>query len=128
MAWLERCGLSNHEEWALFGVEKRINASTNQVWVQLTGLFPLEGHPDGIRRVMEETRRLEYRLESEGIIGWIQAIRKGNWKMRRWTEMVGATCYAETDTHWHFCKVADATHFPRSIKALVRGGNRYGTA
>ena len=127
-AWLKRCGLTDHEEWALFGIEKRINETTQQVWVRLTSLPPLDGHPDGMRRTLEEMRRLEYRLETEGIAGWTMAIRKGNGKMRQWVEMVGGTLYAETDEHWHFQKLADVATFPRSIRAIVKGGLRHGTA
>ena len=126
-AWLKRCGLADHEEWPLFGVEKRYNATTGQMWVRITSLPDLSGHPDGIRRTLGEMRRLEYRLETEGIAGWMQAIRKGNWKMRRWVEAAGATLYAETEEHWHFAKLADYHTFPRTVRELV-GGQRHGTA
>lgn len=127
MAWLERCGLQAHEEWPLFGVEKRFNATTGQMWVRILSLPDLSGHPDGIRRTLGEVRRLEYRLETEGIVGWMQAIRKGNWKMRRWTELAGATLYTETEEHWHFAKLADYQTFPRTVRELV-GGQHHGTA
>lgn len=126
-AWLKRCGLTDHEEWALFGFYKKINETTNQVWVQLTGLYPLDGHPDGIRRLLHETRRLEYRLEAEGIAGWAMAVRKGNWKMRRWAEMIGGTLYCDTAEHWHFQKLADPANLPRSVKDLVKGGRQHVT-
>ena len=128
LAWLTRCGLAHHEEWPLFGVEKYISRE-NQVWVRITSLPSLEGHADGIRHTLNEVRRLENRLESEGIVGWLQAIRKGNWKMRNWTEMVGAELYAVTEEHWHFKKIADVANFPRSVRELVsRGGLHHGQA
>lgn len=127
MAWLKRCGLEDHEEWPLFGVEKRINETTQQVWVRLTSLPPLQGHPDGMRRVLAEIRRLEYRLESEGIVGWLQAIRKGNWKMRHCTEAIGAELYAETADHWHFQKVANVAALPKTLRDVF-GGHHHGTA
>jgi len=129
LAWLERCGLQDHEEWPLFGVQKRISQA-NQVWVQLDSLPPLDGHRDGIRRLLGEINRLEHHLEAEGIVGWLQVIRKGNWAMRQWTEMVGAELYAETADHWHFRKVADRAHLPKTVKDLVSryGGHHHGAA
>ena len=74
LAWLERCGLQNHEEWPLFGVNKHITQS-GQVWVMLTGLPPFAGRQDVLRTLLQEMRRLEHALEAQGIVGWIQAIR-----------------------------------------------------
>jgi len=128
MAWLKRCGLSSHEEWPLFGVEKYISPTGQQVWVLLTDLPPLTGHADGLRRLLGEIRRLEYRLETEGIVGWLQAIRKGNWKMRHCTEAIGGTLYMETEQHWHFKKIADYQHLPTTLRDVFRGGLHHGTA
>lgn len=116
--WLERTGLRWHEEWPLFAVEKVV--SPRQVWVNVMDLPPLDGHRDGIRRLLGEIRRLERRLEADGIVGWIHAIAKGNVRMRRWSEMVGAELYAETPDYWHFWKVADAHALPTTMRALVQ--------
>ena len=128
MDWLERCGLRDAEEWPLFGVKKFISKTHQQVWVMVTDLPPL--HAAGLRMLLQEVRRLERRLEAEGIVGWMQAIRKDNWAMRRWTERIGAELYAETEEHWHFRKQADAAAIPKSLKALVaqQGGYHYGSA
>ena len=130
LAWLEHCGLQQSEEWPLFGVRKQISEIGQQVWARITDMPPLEGHPDGLRHALDEVRRLEYRLESEGLVGWIQVIDKGNWTMRRWTELSGAVLYAETEQHWYFRKVADPARFPRTIRELLRRhkGVRHGTA
>lgn len=126
--WLERYGLQAHEEWPLFGVEKYLSAA-GPVWVRVTSLPPLDRHPDGLRRLLGEIRRLEYRLEAEGIVGWLQAIRKGNWKMRHCTELIGAELYAETPEHWHFRKVADSQRLPKTVREVVgNGGLHHGTA
>lgn len=127
MAWLMKVGLRAHEEWPLFGVEKFVSAQGQQMWVRLTSLPSLDGHPDGMRRLLSEIQRLEYRLESEGIVGWVQAIRKGNGKMRFWTELIGAELYAETEDHWHFRKVANVAELPRTVREAV-GGHHHGTA
>jgi hypothetical protein len=123
--WLERCGLHNHEEWPLFGIRKAMTAS-GHVWVWLTDLPPLKGHRDGVRRLLGEIRRLEHHCEAEGIVGWLQSIRKDNPEMRTWTEMIGAECYAEDATHWYFRKEAKYAALPLTIKELVmtaRGGH-----
>lgn len=127
--WLERCGLRNHEEWPLFGVKKHITKS-GQVWVHLTALPPLDGHRDGLRRLLEEITRLERRLEREGIDGWIQWIERGNTRMRRWSEMIGARPYSEQDDRIYFCKVADADALPKTLKevAMRYGGIAHGSA
>lgn len=127
LAWLARCGIQDHEEWPLFGVKKHITQS-GQVWVLLTGLPPL--HAAGLRMLLREIRTLEHRLEREGIVGWIQAIRVGNWTMRKWTEMIGADLYAEAGDNWYFQKQADASALPRTLKALVaqHGGYHHGSA
>lgn len=127
--WLERCGLQDHEEWPLFGVNKYISQA-GVVWVHLTALPPLDGHRDGVRRLLEEMRRLEHRLEAEGIGGWTQSIRKGNRSMRQWTEMIGAELYAEDVERWHFRKEANWEALPRTLKELVKnyGGHHYGSA
>lgn len=129
LAWLERCGLQDHEEWPLFGVKKHITQS-GQVWVMLTGLPPFSGRQDVLRTLLQEMRRLEHALEAQGIMGWIQAIRKGNDRMRRWTEMIGATLYADTADHWFFQKEANRSALPRSLKELVHryGGAHHGAA
>lgn len=127
--WLGQYGIQDHEEWPLFGVRKHITRS-GQVWVLLTALPSLDGHRDGLRRLLEEMRRLEYRLEAEGIQGWIQAIRKGNRKMRRWSELIGAHLYGDTDDDWYFCKLADTATLPKTLKELVTryGGVHHGSA
>lgn len=127
--WLERCGLQDHEEWPLFGVKKHITQS-GQVWVLLTALPPLDGHRDGLRRLLGEMLRLEHRLEADGIYGWIQAITKGNHRMRQWSEMIGARYYSETANTWYFCKLANKAALPRTLKALVAryGGAHHGAA
>lgn len=129
LAWLERCGLRDHEEWPLFGVKKHITKS-GQVWVLLTALPPLDGHRDGLRRLLEEMRRLEHRLEAEGIYGWIQSIRKGNHRMRQWSEMIGARYYSDTEDNWYFAKLADVAALPKTLRELVAryGGNHHGAA
>ncbi len=129
MDWLERCGLATHEEWPLFGLQK-VESQSGQVWVHLTSLPPVEGHRDGVRRLLGEMRRLEHRLEKEGIAGWLQTIRKGNHQMRQWTEMIGATLYAETNERWFFRKEADHAGLPRTLKELVTryGGHHHGSA
>lgn len=65
--WLKRCGIQDHEEWPLFGVEKVISERHRQVWVQLTAMPPL--HAAGLRMLLREIRSLEHRLEREGIVG-----------------------------------------------------------
>jgi hypothetical protein len=118
------------EEWPLFCLTKYIS-DAQQVWVVLTDLPQIEGKPDGLLRLCQEMRRLEHRLECEGIVGWLQAIRKGNTRMRRWTEMVGATLFAVTENHWHFQKPADWQHFPKTPREAVRqyrGLHHVGTA
>jgi hypothetical protein len=128
MAWLERYGLQHQEEWPLFGVEKYISKA-GQVWVYLRDLPPLDGHMDGMRRTLEEIRRLEYRLESEGLVGWLMAVDRGNTKMRYWTERIGAELYATDKQCWHFRKVADYASLPRSIRDMIRtAGGQHGTA
>lgn len=129
MAWLDQHGLQQVEEWPLFGIEK-VRSHAGPIWVQLTCLPPLDKHPDGLRRLLGELRRLEHRLESEGIAGWIQPITIGNWKMRQWTEMIGAELYSTHDGDWFFKKEADPTRLPKTIKDLVMryGGHHYGAA
>lgn len=128
-AYLERCGLQDHEEWPLFGIRK-VLSSAGPIWVKLDHLPPLDGHPDGLRRLLGEMRRLEYQLEAEGIAGWIQAIQIGNRRMRRWTELIGATLYATHDEWWYFKKEANYATLPTTLKALVGryGGAHYGSA
>ena len=118
------------EEWPLFCVTKYIAEQAGQVWVYLTDLPPLEGHPDGLRRLFEEMHRLERCLEREGIIGWLQLIAKDNARMRGWTEMVGGILYATDDDNWHFKKVANAQAFPRTPREAIRQyrGDHCGTA
>lgn len=129
MAWLEQHGLQPFEEWPLFGLEK-VRSHAGPIWVQLTFLPPLDKHPDGLRRLLGEMRRLEHRLASEGIAGWIQPITIGNWKMRQWTEMIGAVLYAEHDGDWFFKKEADPANLPKSIRDMVMryGGHHHGAA
>lgn len=129
LTYLERCGLEAHEEWPLFGVRKVLSES-GPVWVKLDHLPALDGHRDGLRRLLGEMRRLEYQLEADGIAGWIQAIAIGNRKMRRWTELIGATLYATTDEHWYFKKEADYATLPHTIHDLVGryGGQHHGSA
>lgn len=129
LAYLERCGIEPHEEWPLFGVRK-VLSEAGPVWVKLDHLPALDGHRDGLRRLLGEMRRLEYQLEAEGIVGWIQAIRIGNRKMRRWTELIGATLYATTEEHWYFKKEAHYATLPQTIHALVGryGGQHHGSA
>lgn len=129
MAWLDQHGLQPVEEWPLFGIEK-VRSHAGPIWVQLTCLPPLDKHPDGLRRLLGEMRRLEHRLESEGIAGWIQPITIGNWKMRQWTEMIGATLYAEHNGDWFFKKEVDYASLPKSIREMVMryGGHHHGAA
>ncbi len=129
LAWLREYGLQDVEEWPLFGVEK-VRSHAGPIWVQLTCLPSLDKHPDGLRRLLGEMRRLEHRLEAEGIAGWIQPITIGNWKMRQWTEMIGATLYAEHDGDWFFKKEADRARLPKTIKEMVMryGGHHHGAA
>lgn len=126
-ATLLRCGLRHHEEWPLFGVVKHISKA-RQVWVILQSLPPLDKHPDGLRHLLAELRRLEHRLESEGIVGWMMAIRKDNWKMRHCVELIGATWYSDSSEHWHFKRLADPQTLPKSVKDAVKGGLHHGTA
>lgn len=129
--WLQRCGLRDHEEWPLFGVEKRVSPSTNQVWVLLTSLPSLDGHRDGLRRLLGEIRQIEYRCESEGIAGWLQVVKRGNAKIQYWAKMVGAEIYAEDEDFVYFKKEANVSGLPLTMKELVaryRGGSHYGQA
>ncbi|MDH5666539.1 MAG: hypothetical protein OEY86_00830 [Nitrospira sp.] len=128
---LDRYGLQPHEEWPLFGIEKRISPSDGNVWVWLTSLPPLDGHRDGLRRLLGEIRRLEYRCESEGIAGWLQAIRRENRSMCQWAEMIGAEIYAEDDDFWYLKKEAGLASLPATVKEAVsryHGGHHYGRA
>lgn len=129
--WLDRCGLQSHEEWPLFGVEKRVSPSTHQVWVLLTSLPPLDGHRDGLRQLLGEIRRLEYRCESEGIAGWLQVVKRENTKIQYWAKMVGAEIYADDEEFVYLKKEANVSGLPLTIKALIaryRGGPHYGQA
>lgn len=118
---LYRLGLAFHEEWPLFSVTKKIVDEARQVWVVLDDMaLPSQADkPAFLRHLLGELRTLEYRLEQDGIIGWLQAIRKGNWRMRRWAEIVGATLYAEDLDRWFFKKVAGEPKLPKSIKDMV---------
>lgn len=120
-AILERIGLQPEEHWPLFDVKKCLSQA-GQVWVVLSGLPDLSEHPDGTRMLYRELRRLEHRIHSEGIVGWIQAIKRGNTRMRRWTEMVGAVYYSADATRWYFRKFVNARRLPISLKDLVMEG------
>jgi len=99
------------------------------VWAHLDGMAmppAFHSHPDFLRHLLNELRRLEYRLLDEGLVGWIVAIRKGNVRMRRWAEAVGASLYAEDEQRWYFQKIAGHPPLPTSpkivVQSMMRGG------
>lgn len=113
-------------EWPLFGVEP-IQTSTNRPWVRLLSLQPITS-PEGLRKLLEEIIRLERYLEEHGIVGWVQAIKKDNVRMQRCTELIGAELYKETDTHYHYRKVADSASLPQTVREAVSKRGHHGTA
>lgn len=88
-------------------------------WFHLQGLPPLAGKPDGLRRVLQEFKRLNHVCLVEGVKGWLMGVEFTNLRVHRWLMSIGAMPYTTHGKWVYFLKRA-GSGLPASVSAAAR--------